>query len=158
MLCGIRECGNICKTKKTLNLLEKLKLIKASKPKTLKNLASQFGISAGADNILKRKREYETLVNLLGEHPRIVNILLGSVTVHYREGLLYIPRIVNIFLGSVTVHYREGLLYIPRIVNILLGSVTVHYREGLLYIPRIVNIWLGSVTVHYRERLLYIPV
>ena len=28
-------------------------------------------------------------VTLLGEHPRIVNNLLGPVTVHYREVLLY---------------------------------------------------------------------
>ena len=27
----------------------------------------------------------KTLVNLLGEHPFIVNILLGPVTVHHRE-------------------------------------------------------------------------
>ena len=34
----------------------------------------------------------KTLVNLLGEHPcrPIVNILLGPVTVHYREVLLYL--------------------------------------------------------------------
>ena len=31
----------------------------------------------------------ETLVNLLGEHPCIVNILLGALTVHYREVSLY---------------------------------------------------------------------
>ena len=31
----------------------------------------------------------ETLVILLGEHLCIVNILLGPVTVHYREVLLY---------------------------------------------------------------------
>ena len=38
---------NVCKTKKNLNLLEKLKLIKDSKAKCLRNLASQFGISVG---------------------------------------------------------------------------------------------------------------
>ena len=32
----------------------------------------------------------KTLAILLGEHPCIVNILLGPVTVHYREVLLYI--------------------------------------------------------------------
>ena len=32
----------------------------------------------------------KTLVNLLGEHLCIVNILLGPITVHYREVLLYI--------------------------------------------------------------------
>ena len=31
----------------------------------------------------------KTLVILLGEHPCIVNVLLGPVTVHYREVLLY---------------------------------------------------------------------
>ena len=30
----------------------------------------------------------DTLVILLGEHPHIVNILLGPLTVHNREGLL----------------------------------------------------------------------
>ena len=30
----------------------------------------------------------KTLANVLGEHPFIVNILLGPVTVHYREVLL----------------------------------------------------------------------
>ena len=30
-----------------------------------------------------------TLATLLDEHPGIVNILLGPVTVHYREVLLY---------------------------------------------------------------------
>ena len=33
---------NVCKTKKKLNLLEKLKLIKESKAKSLRNLGSQF--------------------------------------------------------------------------------------------------------------------
>ena len=32
----------------------------------------------------------KTMAILLGEHPCIVNILLGPVTVHYREVLLYI--------------------------------------------------------------------
>ena len=41
---------NICKTKKKLNLLEKLKLIKESKAKSLRNVGSQFGISVGAVN------------------------------------------------------------------------------------------------------------
>ena len=31
----------------------------------------------------------KTLTILLGEHPCIVNILLGPMTVHYREVLLY---------------------------------------------------------------------
>ena len=31
----------------------------------------------------------KTLVNILGEHPCIVNVLLGPVTVHCREVLLY---------------------------------------------------------------------
>ena len=31
----------------------------------------------------------KSLVNLLGEHPCTVNVLLGPVTVHYREVLLY---------------------------------------------------------------------
>ena len=48
--------------RKNLNLLEKLRLIKESKTKSLRNLASQFSISVGAvNNILKRKREYENL-------------------------------------------------------------------------------------------------
>ena len=96
--------------RKNLNLLEKLRLIKESKTKSQRNLASQFGISVGAvNNILKRKREYENLGEvlicvqccnsgicvhehispLLGEHPRIVNIFLGPVSVHYREVSLY---------------------------------------------------------------------
>ena len=32
----------------------------------------------------------KTLAILLGEHPYIVNILFGPMTVHYREVLLYI--------------------------------------------------------------------
>ena len=45
-----------------MNLLEKLKLIKESKAKSLRNLGSQFGISVGAVNyFLKRKREYKNL-------------------------------------------------------------------------------------------------
>ena len=62
-------------------------------------MSSQFGISVGAvNNIVKRKREYEnmkTFVNLLGEHPCIVNMLLGPVNVHYREVLLYISCIIS---------------------------------------------------------------
>ena len=71
------------------------------------NLASQFGIYVGAvDNILKRKRECETVLiwlaymsgtcvhehisPLLGEHPCIVNISLALATVHYREFSLYL--------------------------------------------------------------------
>ena len=48
--------------RKNLNLLEKIKLIKESKAKSQRNLASQVGISVGpVNNILKRKREYENL-------------------------------------------------------------------------------------------------
>ena len=48
-------------------LLEELKLIKESKAKNPRNLASQFGIAVGAVNtILKRKREYENLGDPLG--------------------------------------------------------------------------------------------
>ena len=48
--------------RKNFNLLEKLRLIKESKTKSQRNLASQFSISVGAvSNILKRKREYENL-------------------------------------------------------------------------------------------------
>ena len=36
----------------------------------------------------------KTLVNILGEHPCIVNTLLGPVTVHYREVLLYLIRLL----------------------------------------------------------------
>ena len=36
------------------------------KAKSVRNLASQFGISVGADNILKGKREYENLGEPLG--------------------------------------------------------------------------------------------
>ena len=39
---------------------------------------------------------------LLGEHPRIVNIFSGPVTVHYREVSLYIQEI-NIYKMSATV-------------------------------------------------------
>ena len=35
-------------------------------------------------------RVHEHISPLLGEHPRIVNIFLGPVTVHYREVSLYI--------------------------------------------------------------------
>ena len=69
-------------------------------------MASQFGISVGAVNIiLKIKREYQTVLicvhcisgtcvhehisPLLGEHPCIVNIFLGPATVQYREVSLY---------------------------------------------------------------------
>ena len=44
------------------------------------------------NNILKTEREYENI----GE-PCIVNILLGPLTVHYREVLLYIVIILDIF-------------------------------------------------------------
>ena len=48
--------------RKNLNLLEKFRLIKESKTKSQRKLASQFGISVGAvNNILKRKFEYENL-------------------------------------------------------------------------------------------------
>ena len=40
----------------------------------------------------------KTLVILLGEHLCIINVLLGPVTVHYREVLLY----TNTSLGQVT--------------------------------------------------------
>ena len=44
--------------RKHFNLLEKLKLIKESNSKSQRNVASQLGISADAENsILKRKRE-----------------------------------------------------------------------------------------------------
>ena len=36
----------------------------------------------------RRSVNMETLVNLLGDHPCIVNIPLGPLTVHYREVLL----------------------------------------------------------------------
>ena len=50
-----------------MNLLEKFKLIKESKAKSLRNLGSQFGISVGAvNNFLKRKREYKNLGDPLG--------------------------------------------------------------------------------------------
>ena len=41
-------CKNVCKT--NFNLLEKLKLIKESKAKRLRSLASQFDVSVGAVN------------------------------------------------------------------------------------------------------------
>ena len=43
----------------------------------------------GASLIIK------TLAILLGEHPCIVNVLLGPVTVHYREVLLFYNVAVN---------------------------------------------------------------
>ena len=50
-----------------MNLLEKLKLIKESKAKSLRKLGSQFGIYVGAlNNFLKRKREYKNLGDPLG--------------------------------------------------------------------------------------------
>ena len=86
------------KLKKTLNLLEKLKLIietdeetirwggekvagstspltngneeERERAKCLRNVASQFGIYVGAvNNILKRKREYENIGEPLGWTP-----------------------------------------------------------------------------------------
>ena len=58
---------NVCKTKKKMNLLEKLKPIKESKANSLRNLGSQFGISVGAvNNFLKRKRGYKNLGDPLG--------------------------------------------------------------------------------------------
>ena len=42
-------------------------MIKESNSKSQRNVASQFGISAGAENsILKRKREYENICDSLG--------------------------------------------------------------------------------------------
>ena len=35
---------------------------------------------------------HEHISPLLGEHPHIVNILLGPETVHYREVSLYSPK------------------------------------------------------------------
>ena len=37
---------------------------------------------------------HEHISSLLGEHPCIVNIFLGPVTVHYREVSLYIYKLV----------------------------------------------------------------
>ena len=59
-------------------------------------MASEFGISVVAvNNILKRNLTIKTLAILLGEHPCIMNIFLGPVTVHYREVSLYIYIIFN---------------------------------------------------------------
>ena len=52
---------------KNLSFAGKLKLIKESRAKSLRNLASQFAIYVGAvNNILKRKRRYENLGDPLG--------------------------------------------------------------------------------------------
>ena len=60
-------------------LLEELKLIKASKAKNPRSLASQFGIAVGAvNNILKRKREYENLGDPLGWTPLYSERSVGS--------------------------------------------------------------------------------
>ena len=66
-----------------------------------------FGISAGAENsILKMKLEYENLgdSSLLGEHPGIVNNLLGPVTVHYREVLLYTCTFIWSYTNTITLN------------------------------------------------------
>jgi hypothetical protein len=48
--------------RKVLTLNEKLKLLKSSKFKSQRNLATEFGVSVGSVNqILIRKQEYETL-------------------------------------------------------------------------------------------------
>ena len=52
--------------KQNFNLLEKLRLIKESKAKRLRSLASQFDVSVAVNNILKRKCEYENLDDPLG--------------------------------------------------------------------------------------------
>ena len=38
---------------------------------------------------------HEHISPLLGEHPRIVNICLGPVTVHYREVSLYMKNVIE---------------------------------------------------------------
>ena len=43
----------------------------------------------------------KTLTILLGEHPCIVNILFGPMTVHYREVLLYYENKINYFFEKV---------------------------------------------------------
>ena len=80
-------------------------------------MASQFGISVGVvNNILKRKREYPTVLicvhcisgtcvhehisPLLGEHRCIVNICLGPAIVQYREVSLYMVCFSSILLNK----------------------------------------------------------
>ena len=46
---------------------------------------------------------HEHISPLLGEHPRIVNICLGPVTVHYREVSLY-----NEAMGKNDISQTEG--------------------------------------------------
>ncbi len=43
---------------------------------------------------------HEHISPLLGEHPRIVNIFLGPVTVHYREVSLYSNYFRNVAVGK----------------------------------------------------------
>ena len=59
----------------------------------------------------------KTLAILLGEHPCIVNILFGPMTVHYREVLLYSVACRAYFRGlyaiavCVQFHGYEFILY-----------------------------------------------
>ena len=51
---------------------------------------------------------HEHISPLLGEHPRIVNICLGPVTIHYREVSMYCLRVQlkqdNISMWSIAFH------------------------------------------------------
>ena len=63
----------------------------------------------------------KTLAILLGEHPCIMNIFLGPVTVHYREVLLYIAFEDNLPKHFCTFSPKHGL---PEcLTNILLMNV-----------------------------------
>ena len=50
-------------------------------------------------------RVHEHISPLLGEHPRIVNIFLGPVTVHYREVSLYLKFNFKIVITGMSITY-----------------------------------------------------
>ena len=79
--------------RKNLKLVEKLRLIKESKAKSKRNLATRivsFNMCLQVYCISGTSCVHEHISPLLGEHPCIVNIFLGPVTVHYREVSLYL--------------------------------------------------------------------
>ena len=57
----------------------------------------------------------KTLAILLGEHPCIVNILFGPMTVHYREVLLY-------FFCTMQIYRYCQLYFHNRAATVVLGG------------------------------------
>ena len=59
------------------------------------------------NNILKKKREYDNLVDPL-MYPCIVNIVFGPMTVQYREVLQYLYTFKKYLLHSIEFKVRPG--------------------------------------------------